>query len=262
MEQKTNPIEEYRKRLTVVVCAYKANKAFTLCLHQLARYGMKAENLLIYENSPSDYVSNRELLRKYKIDFIDNPGGLHADTFNMAFKEIKTDYALLLDSDCFCTFNPVAFLPNIEKHGVSLFGDICGNRGGFRIRKRVHPWWCIVDMKLIREAGIQFVDMERMVKTNSMSLIKRELLGKQRDMNGYYYDAGSTMMEDVLKAGGIAADVGETLPYIHIEGSSWKHDFPEYEASAVKNDNWVNLLYGKLQFEEKYLANLGRKANG
>ena len=259
MEQKVNIIEEYGKRLTVVICAYKANKAFTLCLHQLARYGMKPENLLIYENSPADYVSNRQLLEKYGISFVDNPGAEHAETINKAFTEIATDYALLLDSDCFCTFNPLAFLPNIERHTVSLFGDIGGNRGGYKIRKRVHPWWCIVDMRLVKAAKIQFVDMERMQKTNSMSLIRKELLGRPRDPAGYYYDAGSTLMEDVLRAGGVVADVGESLPYIHIEGASWKHDFPAYEANAVQNDNWINLLYEKLQFDEKFLANLGHK---
>ena len=66
--------------LTIIICAYKATKELTLCLHQLAQFGVTKDELLIYENSPAYYSENRNLLNKYGIKYIDNPGGGHADT--------------------------------------------------------------------------------------------------------------------------------------------------------------------------------------
>ena len=48
--------------LTIIICAYKATKELTLCLHQLAQFGVTKDELLIYENSPSYYSENRNLL--------------------------------------------------------------------------------------------------------------------------------------------------------------------------------------------------------
>lgn len=250
---------DLKNDLTVILCSYKANKAFKLCLHQLARFGFTGKNLLIYENSPSDYVSNRELLKAHNITFIDNPGGMYFDTVNKAFNEVKTNYALLLDSDCFCIINPFIFLQNMVNHKLSLFGDISSSHNGYKFRKRVDPCWCMIDMNFIKTNNIQFTDIIRMQQTNSMSFILTNELGLPKDPNQYYYNAGSTMLEDVLKCSGIVADVGDNKPYIHPEGMSWKHDFKQFEQDAVRADNWVGLLYDKLLFDEKFLDNLSNK---
>ena len=55
--------------LTIIICAYKATKELTLCLHQLAQFGVTKDELLIYENSPAYYSENRNLLNKYGIKF-------------------------------------------------------------------------------------------------------------------------------------------------------------------------------------------------
>ena len=142
------------KDLTVVICSYKANKEFKLCLHQLSRYGFTGKDLLIYENSPSTYKSNREFLNSHKIKYIDNPDGTHTATMNLALQTVKTKYALLLDSDCFCIADPYMFMERIVKHKVQLFGEICGDRGGYHIHKRVHPWWCYVDVDYMKKHKI------------------------------------------------------------------------------------------------------------
>lgn len=258
-EKEKEKFESLKKELTIVICAYKANSAFTLCLHQIARYGFTGDNLLIYENSPTSYVSNRNLLNKYNIPYVNNPDGTHHETVERALTEVKTKYMLLLDSDCFCIRNPIEYLDRIKSHKITLFGEIMGNRGSFRIHKRVHPWWCIIDVDFIRKHKIQFCDMERMKASNSISFIDRKQLGNDRNIKGYYYDAGSTMYEDVLLAGGVAADIGDIYPYIHVEGASWRHDFENFKEDAVRTDNWTKLLYTKLQFEEKYLALLKKQ---
>ncbi len=245
------------KDLTVVICSYKANREFMLCLHQLARYGFSKSQLMIYENSPATYKSNREFLNKYSIEYIDNPDGTHAGTINKALEAVQTKYALLLDSDCFCIADPVQFIDKLKKHNIQLFGDICGDRAGYHIHKRVHPWWCFIDVEFLHKNKIQFVDFERMEKSNSITFIDRTRLGERRDQRGYYYDAGSTMYEDVVNAGGLAADIGDSKPYIHIEGASWRREFKQYEEMVAGQDNWVNMLYTKLKYDEKYLSLLG-----
>lgn len=249
------------EKLTIIVCSYKANKEFKLCLHQLARYGFVGQNLKIYENSPSEYKSNREMLKQYNIEYIDNPGGIHADTMNRAINEVKTKYALILDSDCFCTADPAKFITFMENKKIQLYGDICGDRGGYRIHKRVHPWYCYVDIDFLKKNKIPFVDFERMKSSNSESFIDITKLADRRDPAGYYYDVGSTMYEDVQSAGGICADIGDAKPFIHVEGASWRRNFKQYEETVAGQDNWVHMLYGKLQFEEKYLNLLGNKTD-
>ena len=92
-----------------------------------------------------------------------------------------------------------------------------------------------------------------------MSFIDRTKLTDKRDPKGYYYDAGSTMFEDVIKTGGIVADIGDSKPYIHVEGASWRRNFKQWEEIVAGQDNWVKMLYDKLQYEEKYIDLLGEK---
>lgn len=240
--------------LTVIICSYKANKEFKLCLHQLARYGFTANQLLIFENSPNDYISNREMLNNFKIRYFNNPGGMHAATINYALMNvITTDYALILDSDCFLTTDPIPYFERVKEHKIQLFGDIVGDRAGLHIHKRIQPCWCFIDVTFLKQNNILFTDFERMAATDSMSFIDRTMLSNARDPKKYYYNAGSTMYEDVVKCGGIVADVGEAKPYIHIEGASWRREFDGYKEIVAAADNWVTLLYPKLMFEEKYL---------
>ena len=207
--------------LTVIICAYKATKELTLCLHQLAKFGITKDELLIYENSPEYYSENRNLLNKYGIKFVDNPGGLHGPTLDKALKEVKTKYALLLDSDCICLVDPHIILDEVKQHNFDLYGDICGSRGGYHLHKRVHPWYCFVNVEFLNEHKISFMDERRIMMTNSQSFYDPSLLAANRDPNGFYYDVGATMYEDIQGYRGAVGDIGERLPYYHKEGSSW-----------------------------------------
>ncbi len=207
--------------LTIIICAYKATKELTLCLHQLAQFGVTKDELLIYENSPSYYSENRNLLNKYGIKYIDNPGGGHADTVNKALQEVKTKYALLLDSDCICLADPHEILQHVKNKGYDLFGDICGDRGGYRLHKRVHPWYCFMNVEFLKKHNIPFTDFKRVQMTNSMSFYDCKQLASVRDPRFIYYDVGSTMYEDVIGYRGSVGDIGERFPYWHKEGSSW-----------------------------------------
>lgn len=245
---------------TVVICSYKATKEFMLCLHQLGLFGFKNNNLLIYENSPEYYSENREMLKKYGIKYIDNPGGTHAETINRALTEVKTKYALLLDSDCFVTQSPEAVLNFVRHRDLQLLGDICGDRGGYHIHKRVHPWYCFVDINFIKKFGIKFTDMDRIKATHSESFVDTKRLAEERDRRGYYYDAGSSMYEDIIKNLGVVADIGDMRPYIHKEGSSW---YMEYGSNAfiqygMQRNNWFDSIFERMWQSEQNLYAIGK----
>lgn len=241
---------------TAVICSYKAHRAFKLCLHQLARYGFTKDNIIISENSPSYFTSNRALLDKYNIPYLQNPDMNLADALNEILPKVKTKYALILDSDTFCIIDPLKIFEKVKTHNVQLFGDISNNRGGFRTHKRVNPWYCFVDVEFMKKNNILFNDMERIVESKSLPMVDRNHFMDVMNKNTLYYDAGSTMYEDVQQAGGVIGDIGEFLPYIHVGAASWQDLMQNPELSS-KNDNWIDLLYGKLLFDEKFIATMG-----
>lgn len=246
---------------TIIICSYKAHKEFKLCLHQLARYDIKPYQVKIYENSPADFYENRDLLNKYNIEYENNPGGSHAVTINSALRSLDTKYALLLDSDCFCIKNPEIYIDYVSKHNIQLYGDICGNRSGWNIHKRVHPWYCIVDIDFLNNHNIWFMDEKRITNTNSWSFFDiKKLTGLERNNIDTYYDVGSTMFEDISKAGGVIADIGETHPYVHLEGCSWHKDsnINLYNKHIQFVSDYLNELYTICKFDERYLQLLNK----
>lgn len=252
MAEKTRNIE-----FTAIVCGYKAARAFKLCLHQLARYGFSKDNLIISENSPTYFTSNRALLDQHNISYISNPDMNLVDALNAVLPTVKTKYALILDSDAFCVIDPIKIFEKVKTHNLQLYGEIVNSRGGFNIHKRVNPCYCFVDVEFLKQNDIKFNDPERITATNSIPMVDRVHFMDKKNPKVTYYDAGSTMFEDVQRAGGIVGDIGEFLPYIHIGAVSWQEQLKNPELAA-KKDNWIDLLYNKLQFNEKYLQLLGK----
>lgn len=246
--------------LTVIICSYKANKEFKLCLHQLGAAGFTGENLLIYENSPVDYMENRNMLNEFGIKYIDNPGGDHANTMNKALEACNTKYALLLDSDCIVLSELYTQFDFVKKNNIRLYGDIQGDRGGFHIHKRVHPWFCFVDIEFIKNINSQFVDFERIRASHSETFVDCSRLSEQRDRNGFYYDAGSSMFEDVIRYGGVVADIGDNKPYWHKEGSSWRPDDGVFKQVAEYQAKQFDAIYVSLYKSNDYLDKLKMKA--
>lgn len=245
--------------LTVIICSYKANKEFKLCLHQLGKFGIT--NVLIYENSPEDYTLNRKMMDAHRIPYINNPGGDHAHTMNRAFEECKTKYALLLDSDCIITADLSRYYSYVKEHKISLYGDIQGDRGGLRIHKRVHPWFCFVDMEIVRLLGTQFVDFERIKSSHSETFVDCSRLSERRDPNGWYYDAGSSLFEDISKHyNAVIADIGDHKPYWHKEGSSWRPDDPIYKQLAEYQAKQFDAIYASLYSSDDYLDKFKKEA--
>lgn len=190
--------ESLANDLTILICSYKATKELSLCLNLLYRFNKK-DNIMLIENSPAEYVENREFLNKHNIAYIDNPGGTHPETLNTYLKKVKTKYCLILDSDCFCLTDPNIILKYVIGNDIDLYGDICGDRGGYRLYKRVHPWYCFVNVEFLNKHNISFVDWEKVKKTQSEKFYSSMPVGIDRKI--MHYDVGATMFEDILNKG-------------------------------------------------------------
>ena len=244
--------------LTIIICAYKANTEFKLCLNQLANFGYTAENLQIYENSPVNYTFNRYILDKYKIPYINNPDGTQAETLNKALQDVKTHYALILDSDCFLRTSVDSYLQDMKDHQIQMMGEISGTKDNFHIHKRVNPCWCLIDLNFIKTHEIKFMDFNRIKASHSESFIYPSQFHNKKDIKQFYYAMGSTIYEDIINHYGIIADIGDDLPYVHIEGASWRRDFEEYKQVVENQDNLVKHMYEMFNYDEKNLAKLKR----
>jgi len=93
--------------------------------------------ILICENSTDDVTA--DILSKSNIPYIRNKSGLHGPSVDLLLKNIKTKYALLVDTDVIFLKNHDDIFQQICDMNISLMGDIEGDRGGKRIHKRVHP---------------------------------------------------------------------------------------------------------------------------
>lgn len=228
----------------IIICSNKANTEFKLCLSRLAYFGYTAENLQIYETSPVNYTFNRYILDKYNIPYINEPDVTYAETLNKALLEVDSPYALLLDSQCILKASIDSYLQDMEDHKFQLMGEITNYENYKKIHKRVQPWWCLVDINFIQERKIKFSDLRRIRATHSESINNMEYTPIPDEKIGIYYAPGSTMYEDIMLNGGYAADIGEDVPYIHIDSS---------------NENWIDQMYKMFNYDEKSLAKLGKE---
>ena len=216
---------------TILMCTYKATDCLKIQYETLKRLGL-LDRLIIYENSPRDFNDNRMFLLEHHIPFQNNINGKHAQTVNSALKKIKTKYCLLLDEDCFLRANPQPIVNFMKAKNFQLLGEVSSSRGGWVLKPRVNPWYCFIDVEWVNSHGIDFMNMEKIRKTDSSKFFGIDE-GECRKDGIAKYDVGATFYEDILEKGGkvISLDMVIDNPYdyfFHIEGASWRPDYKEY----------------------------------
>ena len=189
--------------ITLITCSYNTPVVTTNMLKSFVRLHPNCK-ILVCDNSTDD--ATRLYLQRAKIPFIINEGGLHAPSVDILLQQVKTTNALLVDTDV------VFFKPHHDvyeqfvKMGLTLMGDIEGDRGGKKIHLRVHPWHCFINVNHIKQHGLKFYDKQRMTQ-------RGEVL----------YDVGSSLIEDAKKQKLKIADFkGNGSYYKHYEGMSWR----------------------------------------
>jgi hypothetical protein len=195
--------------------------------------------VLIVDNSTNN--ETEELLKTYDVPFIRNKGGLHIQSVDILLSEIKTKYALLVDTDIIFYKNHNDIFDEFKKMELTLLGEVCGDRGGKQIHNRVHPWHCFLNVDNIKLNDIKFYNPT-----------------KQFSASSKIYDVGCTFFDDVKCCGLKIGDINlEGTYYKHYEGMSWrtkrfgKTDGDiDHDSKAVHNNEQL-YRYGLL-IEEQY----------
>ncbi len=190
--------------LTLISCSYNTpNVTMTMIKSFLAHH--KPIDTFIIDNSTDDETS--KLLEENNVPFERNPKGLHIESVDKLFDKVKTRYALLVDTDIvFC--RPIEnIFEKFKDNKLTLLGNVGGDRGGKSIHFRVHPWFCFIDLKNIKEKNIKFYNP-----------IKHELMSKTKIV-----DVGCTFYDDIKKEKLLIGDINIEEKYFkHYEGMSWR----------------------------------------
>ena len=189
--------------LTLITCSYNTPVVTTNMLKSFTQLHPGCK-ILVCDNSTED--STRLQLQRANIPFVLNEGGLHAPSVDILLQHVTTTHALLVDTDVVFFKDHRDVYEQFVKMGLTLMGDIEGDRGGKRIYLRVHPWHCFINVNHIKQHGLKFYDKTRMTQ-------RGEVL----------YDVGSSLFEDVKKLKLKIADFkGGSSYYKHYEGMSWR----------------------------------------
>lgn len=214
------------KELTLVTCSYNTPEV-TIGLLKTFYYHHKNVlskfNIVLMENSTNDDTT--QLLKENNVPFYRRPGLNHSVGVNEALLNVKTRYALLVDTDIIFHKSIVPIYNIFKINGYATLGKIMGSRGGYNLVPRVFPWFQLIDMKQINDNGISFHSQERIDRTGSNGFFGNIPL--QRNEGRLYYDVGSSFLEDIINKGLTVHNVDlENNLFTHYEGMSWQKNVP------------------------------------
>jgi hypothetical protein len=198
-------------------------------------------NIVIMENSRDE--ETRNMLDSYGIPYVKNSGGTHSKSMDIAFEKCKTKYALVVDTDIIFKKNIVPVFGMIQNNKIDLCGLECGDRGGYKLMTRIHPWFMFVNVEKINKLGIKFHDEDRINKTQSQGFYQNVPINNIK-LDEPMYDVGSTFYEDVKNHGLKIANTPVIQNWFqHYEGSSWQRK--SGHAGFEQLGNYVWDLYQK-----------------
>jgi glycosyltransferase involved in cell wall biosynthesis len=156
----------------------------------------------------NEYIVDTGSYCSYQYSDIHLQNFSHGEAVNYALECINTDYVLLVDSDVIFYKDIFPIFEKFKKSGAALLGNVSGDRGGKRLHPRVDPWFCFINLKLLKSKKIEFFDVERTKKSRGTEIV---------------YDVGSTMFEDVMNNDLLVVNLnGEGNYFKHYEGMSWR----------------------------------------
>lgn len=174
-------------------------------------------NIAIVENSPLNDVS--EYLNSVGITYARFVNQAHADGILYGLSQVKHRYVLLLDTDILFRQSVAADILGFIESGCAIGGEYCAGRG-LATHHRIHPWFCLIDMKQINDNHIVYA---RELGTNPFD-------------NGY--DTGSSFLEDILSAGMTYREINlQPHKFIHYEGMSWRPGCGQPSLESIDSDN-------------------------
>ena len=222
--------------ITLITCSYNTPEITLTMLRSFLHYHNETVNLIVIENSSNHLTAN--YLTIDQIPFVRTIGATHSPSVDKALKMCKTKYALVVDTDIIFKKNIFPLYQTMANNNIHLMGEVCADRGGFKLHNRVHPWFMLVDVEWINSNGINFHPTDdRISKTNSDGFYNNIPLAQ--NTGNMMYDVGATFFEDIISKGGNIINAENiTNWYIHFEGMSW-HNVTDNE--ILKRDNNTKL---------------------
>ncbi|MGD0566051.1 MAG: glycosyltransferase [Candidatus Goldiibacteriota bacterium] len=214
-------VKEKLKDLTLISCSYNTPLVVEVMLRSFAAFhGEGPNNLILFENSTNEDTA--KFLDENSVPYIRNAGGTHPKSVDEALKICRTKYALVVDSDIVFNRDIIPLFDAFQRNDGVIMGEVCGDRGGYFLHERIHPWFMFVNTEKINRSGISFFDWDRIVKSGSEGFYRNIPL-QLNDGKSKYYDVGATFFEDIKKAGfNVLNYKADPAFFTHYEGMSWK----------------------------------------
>ncbi len=232
------------KNCTLVTVNWSQQDAMLLMLKSYVAEHYKGEklNLLVFDNGSED--ESRWKLHEAGIEYsfaIKNIG--HENGINELYKQVKTKYALLVDTD-------IRFKESIESY-LDLLNDNCiavGEQVGElnaawgTIKPRLGAWLILFDIEKCREAGINIF--------------------RDPEVTDWSFDVGSWWFQEILKAGFTYHNIPRKTDhfdpiaiydkFIHYGGVSWSLERPDH-ANRIREITEKRELIKKTLEEYSYI---------
>lgn len=207
--------------VTLVSCNYNTPEQIqTMLKSWVVNCGDVSNNCLIMEHSTND--DSIGFYEENGIPYVRNRGAVHYIGVEAALCLVNTRYMLLVDSDVVFHKSLLPVIGYYMNQGINFAGRVEGDRGGYLLHKRIHPWYCYIDVEFVRKHSIRFADMNRVRSTSSEGFYWLNIphggpTGTRK------HDVGSTFLEDVMKHKGKVFNHNIEGDYFtHFEGMSWR----------------------------------------
>lgn len=201
--------------ITILTCNYNTPELIVNMLKSVKQTCSQIPNLVVMNTSTE--VS--DILDVNKIPYFNYRGGIHGEAVNLGFKKIKTRYVLLVDSDILFIKDFKPAFDKFKSLNLAIMGKVVGDCAGKLLYPRVEPWYCFIDLNILKSKKIEFFDRDRSIKIPNTRM----------------YDVGSTMFEDITNAGLLIGDANLENYFTHFGGMSWREQKynPNFEDSDI-----------------------------
>lgn len=239
--------------LTLATCSYNTPVITLTMLKSWKKINENVTNkLILIDNSTNEDTATR--LHEYNTPFYRNPDGRHYDGVQIALDKCKTRYMLLVDTDVIFRENLSTITENFINSDYVLMGEECGNRGGYSLYPRIHPWFCFIDVLRINEAGIKFINVAKIKATLSGEFYAN--IPMARLSNTKKYDVGATFYEDIIEKGLKINNIKlDPRYYYHYEGLSWRGNSNNPGLMNAHRFNLINYSNEEIKLRNEDLMN-------
>ena len=229
--------------LTLATCNYNTPEILETMLKSWKQVNGDVTNKCLVVDNSTEKASYK-FLEKNKIWHVKNPGGTHPNGVQIALDMVKTKYMLLVDTDIIFKKNLLEVFSQYVSMNYNMVGEVCGDRGGFQLFRRVNPWFCLIDVEFVNYYSIRFTDMNRIRATRSEGFFKNNPIAV--NAGAKQYDVGATFLEDVMKHNGAVYNIRLEDEYFkHFEGMSWRKNSGIDSLVEANNRN-------EIEYENEY----------